>query len=147
MAKFEIAETLSNNVDEKEIVLPRRATEYSAGYDLRTPVEIELPAHSRVLVPTGVTCKLDIDEYLQIVPRSGLALKRGITVLNTPGTIDADYYPNEIGVILFNTTDTDLVIQKGERIAQAILQTYGIMEDDAPVERKREGGFGSTGRS
>lgn len=147
MAKFEIAENYNNKVVEKDIKLPRRSTIASAGYDLVTPVEVTIPAHGRTLAPTGVTCKMASYEYLQIVPRSGLALKRGITVLNTPGTIDADYYPNEIGVILYNTSDEEVVLGKGERIAQAILQTYGRTEDDEPVEKERAGGFGSTGRS
>lgn len=146
MAKFEIAETFPSNINEKDIVLPKRSTTASAGYDLVSPIEIVLPAHNRVLVPLGITCKLGFNEYLQIVPRSGLALKKGITVLNTPGTIDADYYPNSIGVILYNSTKDDILIEKGDRIAQAILQTYGVMEDDNPVEQTRNGGFGSTGR-
>lgn len=146
MAKFEIAETFSGEIDEKDIKLPRRSTISSAGYDLVTPIGVVIPAHTRVLVPTGVTCKMASYEYLQIVPRSGLALKKGITVLNTPGTVDADYYPNSIGVILYNTSNEDVVLEKGERIAQAILQTYGRMEDDDPVEKERAGGFGSTGR-
>ena len=114
---------------------------------MRTPIRFVIPAHSRLLVPTGVTCKLAEDEYLAIVPRSGLALKKGITVLNTPGTVDADYYPNDIGVILYNTTDEDVEFQRGDKIAQAIVQKYHIVEDDDPIDITRVGGFGSTGRS
>ena len=147
MAKFELAESRSGVIKEEDIKLPRRATISSAGYDFVTPIEVVVPAHGRVLVPTGVTCKMASYEYLQIVPRSGLALKKGITVLNTPGTVDSDYYPNDIGVILYNTTDEDVVLEKGERIAQGILQTYGRVEDDEPVNHERAGGFGSTGRS
>lgn len=147
MAKFETAKSIPYNVNVVDIKLPRRATQNSAGYDLVTPIDVKVPAYGRVLVPLGITCKMDPTEYLQIVPRSGLANKKGITVLNTPGTIDADYYPNCIGVILYNSTDKDVFLDKGERIAQAILQTYGRMEDDNPVEKQREGGFGSTGRS
>lgn len=147
MSKFEIAETYNSAIDEKNIVIPKRATTKSAGYDLVSPVHMVIPAHGRALVPTGITCKMVSHEYLQIVPRSGLALKKGITVLNTPGTVDSDYYPNEIGVILYNTSDEDFEVNIGDRIAQAILQIYGRVEDDSPFEKKRDGGFGSTGRS
>ena len=147
MAKFEVAEVIPYNVNVVDIKLPRRATQNSAGYDLVTPISVKVPAYGRVLVPLGITCKMASYEYLHIVPRSGLANKKGLTVLNTPGTVDADYYPNSIGVILYNSTDKDVFLDKGERVAQAILQTYGRMEDDNPVEKTREGGFGSTGRS
>ena len=145
MAKFEIANVLPGIVEEKNVQMPKRGTIYSAGYDLVSPIDAVVPAHQRLLVPTGVTCKMAPYEYLQIVPRSGLALKKGITVLNTPGTVDSDYYPNSIGVILFNSSDEDFEIKKGDRIAQAILHTYTLMEGDVPVDSVREGGFGSTG--
>lgn len=140
MAKFE-------RIEYHDLEVPQRSTLYSAGYDLRTPINFVIPAHSRLLVPTGVTCKLAEDEYLAIVPRSGLALKKGITVLNSPGTVDSDYYPNDIGVILYNTTDEDVEFQRGDKIAQAIIQKYYKTEDDSPVDVTRIGGFGSTGRS
>lgn len=140
MAKFE-------RLEYHDLEAPQRSTLYSAGYDLRTPIGFVIPAHSRLLVPTGVTCKLAEDEYLAIVPRSGLALKKGITVLNSPGTVDSDYYPNDIGVILYNTTDEDVEFQRGDKIAQAIIQKYYKTEDDSPVDITRIGGFGSTGRS
>ena len=144
MAKFEIAETYPEAIEEENIKLPVRATELSAGYDFVSPINTVVKAHGRSLVPTGVTCKLKPFEYLQVVPRSGLALKKGITVLNTPGTVDADYYPNCIGVILYNTSDEDFEIKIGDRIAQGIIQTYGRTEDDQSFG-KRDGGFGSTG--
>ena len=76
--------------------LPQRGTQFSAGYDLTAAEDVVIPAHGHALVKTGVTCSMEENEYLAIVPRSGLALKQGITVLNTPGTIDADYFPNEV---------------------------------------------------
>ena len=88
---------------------------------------------------------MNSNEYLAIVPRSGLALKKGITVLNTPGTVDSDYYPNEIGVILYNTSNEIFEIKKGDRIAQAILHEYKTMEIDLVKDIERGGGFGSTG--
>lgn len=131
----------------EEAIIPQRATKQSAGYDLATPVETIVPAHSRVLIPTHITAMMMPDEYLAIVPRSGLALKKGLTVLNTPGTIDADYFPGDIGVILFNTTDKDVILEQGERIAQAIVLKYGLVDNDEPKDTTRNGGFGSTGRS
>lgn len=132
---------------DEDAIMPQRATKQSAGYDLSTPVEVTIPANSRVLVPTHITAKMSPDEYLAIVPRSGLALKKGITVLNTPGTVDADYYPGDIGVILYNTTSEDITLEQGERIAQAIVSTYYIVDNDKPKDVERNGGFGSTGRS
>ena len=125
--------------------LPVRGTKNSAGYDLCAVGGYIIPAHGRCLVKTGLTCSMKNNEYLAIVPRSGLALKQGITVLNTPGTIDSDYYPNEIGVILYNTTDNDFDVEPGDRIAQAILKEYKIMENDLVKNKERTSGFGSTG--
>lgn len=144
MAKFEIAEELPVGVEEEHITLPKRSTEESAGYDLVSAVCSVVPPHGRVLIPTGVTCKLASNEYLQVVPRSGLALKKGITVLNTPGTVDADYYPKCIGVILYNTTDEAFQVFVGDRIAQGIIHEYKVTEDDN-AKGERTGGFGSTG--
>ena len=139
MSNFEIV-----NMDNG--ITPLRGTSKSAGYDLYASEDVVVPARGRALVKTGVTCKMEDNEYLAIVPRSGLAIKEGITVLNTPGTVDADYYPNEIGVILYNTTDSDFEVSIGDRIAQAILQEYKTMEIDTVKEEHRTSGFGSTGK-
>ena len=138
MSNFEI-------VNKEHGITPLRGTSKSAGYDLYASEDIIVPAKGHALVKTGVTCSMEDNEYLAIVPRSGLALKRGITVLNTPGTIDADYYPNEIGVILYNTSDSDFEVSIGDRIAQAILQEYKTMGLDTIKEEHRISGFGSTG--
>ncbi|MCQ2968542.1 MAG: dUTP diphosphatase [Clostridium sp.] len=143
--RFEIAHTLPEGVETLNVRIPRRSTKHSAGYDLTTPLSVTVPARGRVLAHTGLTIFMQPDEYLQITPRSGLALKRGLTVLNTPGIVDADYYPNEIGVILYNTTDEDIVLEAGERIAQAILKKYHVVADDLPSKNTRFLGFGSTG--
>lgn len=128
-------------------ILPIRSTKMSAGYDLYANENIIVPKYGRALVKTGVTCFMDDNEYLAIVPRSGLAIKSGITVLNAPGTIDADYFPNEIGVELFNTTATDFEVKIGDRIAQAILKEYKTMDVDNVKDTERDGGFGSTGNN
>ena len=128
-------------------VVPQRSTKKSVGYDLVAHESAVIGPRSRKLVKTGITVNLDDNEYLAIVPRSGLALKQGVTVLNTPGTIDPDYYPNEIGVILMNTSDDTFFVEPGDRIAQAILKSYFIFDNDKVKNEQRNGGFGSTGRS
>lgn len=130
----------------EDAVVPQRGTKKSAGYDLVAHESAVIGPRSRKLVKTGVTVVLEDNEYLAIVPRSGLALKKGVTVLNTPGTVDADYYPGEIGVILMNTSDDTFFVEPGDRIAQAILCEYKTMGVDLVKEEERNGGFGSTGQ-
>lgn len=130
---------------------PGYATEGSAGVDLKANIEepITLAPFQRVIVPTGLRIALPKGTEAQVRPRSGLAAKHGITVLNTPGTIDADYR-GEVGVILINLSDKDFVINPGERVAQMVLARYERFEW-AEVEQldstsRGEGGLGSTGR-
>ena len=130
--------------------LPAYATEQSAGMDLRANIAAPLTLHplERKLVGTGLYIALPQGYEAQIRPRSGLALKHGITVLNSPGTIDADYR-GEIMVLLVNLSDTDFVINEGERIAQMVIARHeqAVFE---PVETLDEtergaGGYGHTG--
>lgn len=125
--------------------MPLRGTRNSAGYDLYSHEDTIVPAQGRVLVKTGVKCWLEPNRYLAVVPRSGLALKQGITVLNTPGTVDSDFYPNEVGVILYNTTNIDFPIHKGDRIAQGIIHEYITTDMDNVADKERISGYGSTG--
>lgn len=125
--------------------LPIRGTEFSAGYDLYAHEAGVIMPHEKKLIKTGITAEMGCDNYLSIVPRSGLALKKGITVLNAPGTVDADYYPNEIGVILYNTSDYIYEVNIGDRIAQGIVCRYELAVNDNVKDAKREFGFGSTG--
>ncbi len=131
-----------------EAVLPAYAHESDAGMDVRSVAEVVIPARGRALVPTGLVVLLPPNYEAQVRPRSGLALKSGITVLNTPGTIDAGYR-GEIGVILFNTTDTDFAVHKGDRVAQIVIAPVTrveVVETDSVEETDRgAGGFGSTG--
>lgn len=131
-----------------EAVLPAYAHESDAGMDIRSVAEVVIPARGRALVPTGLVVLLPPNYEAQVRPRSGLALKSGITVLNTPGTIDAGYR-GEIGVILFNTTDADFAVHKGDRVAQIVIAPVTrveVVETDAIEETDRgAGGFGSTG--
>lgn len=130
--------------------LPTYATSQSAGMDLRANLTepIVLRPLERRLIPTGLHIALPAGYEAQVRPRSGLALKKGITVLNTPGTIDADYR-GEIGVILINLSQEEFVVNDGERIAQMVIarhETADFIEVGVLVESERgEGGFGHTG--
>ena len=130
---------------------PSYATEGSAGVDLKANIDdpITLTPLQRVVVPTGLRIALPKGTEAQVRPRSGLAAKHGITVLNTPGTIDADYR-GEVGVILINLSDKDFVINPGERVAQMVLARYERFEceevEQLDSTSRGEGGLGSTGR-
>lgn len=130
--------------------LPAYETIASAGMDLRANISepITLNSLERVLVPTGLFIELPVGYEAQVRSRSGLALKKGITCLNSPGTIDADYR-GEIGVILVNFSKEPFVIENGERIAQLVLAKVEQMEWEATTElsstQRGAGGFGSTG--
>lgn len=137
-------------VNKSKNELPHYATKASAGVDLRANLdeEIVLKPMERKIVPTGLFLEIPIGYEAQVRPRSGLAIKKGITVLNTPGTIDADYR-GEIMVILINLSNENFVIQHGERIAQMVIAAHEqaewkLVEDLSDTERGA-GGFGSTG--
>ena len=130
--------------------LPAYSTKDSAGMDLRASLDepLELKPMQRALIPTGIYIELPEGYECQIRPRSGLALKHGVTVLNTPGTIDADYR-GEIGVILINLSDKPFVVNDGERICQMVVTRYDKVDwvrvealDDSV---RGAGGFGHTG--
>ena len=129
---------------------PAYATTHAAGLDLRANIDesIELKSLERVLVPTGLFMELPVGVEAQIRPRSGLAFKNGITVLNTPGTIDADYR-GEIKVLLVNLSIEPFKIEPGERIAQMVVakheQVEWVEQDSLSESERGEGGFGSTG--
>lgn len=138
-------------VNRSHHALPQYATALSAGLDLRANLEedITLQPMERRLVPTGLSIALPEGYEAQVRPRSGLALKHGITLLNTPGTIDADYR-GEIGVIMVNLSDTSFNIADGDRIAQLVIARYEQAEWEA-VEaldstERGDGGFGHTGK-
>lgn len=130
--------------------LPEYATEGSAGMDIyaANAAPITLKPFERCLIPTGFKLALPIGTELQIRPRSGLALKNGISVLNSPGTIDCDFR-GEVQIILINLSQEDFVIERGMRIAQAVLAKYqraALQElTDLPMSSRGEGGFGHTG--
>ena len=137
-------------VNQSKHTLPEYATPLSAGMDLRANLEKEivLMPMARVMVPTGLFIELPAGFEAQIRPRSGLAAKFGVIVLNTPGTVDADYR-GEIKVILVNLSDTPFVINDGERIAQMVIATHEQIQWE-PVEQlscteRGAGGFGHSG--
>lgn len=131
--------------------MPQYATVHSAGLDLRANLDVDMVIKplQRVIVPTGLFIQLPEGYEAQIRPRSGLALKYGITVLNSPGTIDADYR-GEIKVILVNLSGEDFVIKNGERICQMVIAQYAkvhLVATDTISETVRgDGGFGHTGK-
>ncbi|HRP32873.1 MAG TPA: dUTP diphosphatase [Agriterribacter sp.] len=132
--------------------LPEYATTGSSGMDIRafisTPVVLQ--PMERTLVPTGLFAEIPYGYEIQVRPRSGLAIKQGITCLNTPGTIDSDYR-GEIRVILINLSNTPQIIHPGDRIAQIVLQKVDVIQwesvEQISVTSRNEGGFGHTGRN
>lgn len=140
--------TLSFKRVHPDAVLPAYAHPSDAGMDIRSVEELTIPVGKRVLVHTGLVINLPPAYEAQVRPRSGLALKSGVTVLNTPGTIDAGYR-GEIGVILINLGENDFVIRKGDRIAQLVIApvTQPIVVEATEIDEtdRGTGGFGSTG--
>ena len=130
--------------------LPSYSTSSSAGLDLRANIKkpIFLNSFQRILIPTGLKISLPETFEGQIRPRSGLALKHGVTVLNSPGTIDADY-KGEVGVILINLSDKKYEIKPGDRIAQMIISNFSNVNwklvDDIGSSKRGNSGFGSSG--
>ena len=138
---------MSGNAD---VPLPCKATTNSAGYDLRASVDepVIIPPGGRTLVPTGIAIALPDGFEAQIRPRSGLAIKKGLTLLNTPGTVDADYR-GEIKIVLINLGQAGVEIRRGDRIAQMIVQRLPetVLEEVKylPDTARGSGGFGHTG--
>lgn len=137
-------------VNKSKHQLPQYATAGSAGLDLRANISepVTIKPLQRVLIPTGISMALPLGYEAQVRPRSGLALKHGITVLNTPGTIDSDYR-GEVGVILVNLSDTDFVVNDGDRICQMVIAKHEIAEivevETLDETERSTGGFGHSG--
>ena len=133
-----------------DLPLPDYATTDSAGVDLLAAVEtaVVLRPGARAVIPSGIAIALPSGFEAQVRPRSGLAARHGITILNSPGTIDADYR-GEIGVILVNLGDQDFTVERGMRIAQMVIAPVSAVAwsevDELPASRRGDGGFGSTG--
>ncbi|WP_291910873.1 dUTP diphosphatase [Chitinophaga sp. CB10] len=147
-----MAEVIVKIINKSANELPAYATAEAAGMDLRANLEAPLTLQplERALVPTGLFMELPTGYEAQIRPRSGLAIKQGLTLLNTPGTIDADYR-GEIKIILINLSNEPQVVQPGDRIAQMVIAPF-VQATIQPVEilsttERGEGGFGHTGKS
>ena len=136
-------------INESLNMLPAYETPQSAGMDVRCTEHIVMNPGERVLAKTGLYVEIPVGFEIQVRPRSGLALKQGVTVLNTPGTIDADYR-GEIGVILMNHSSTVVEFAKGERIAQLVLSRVERIEwqltESLSGTKRGQHGFGSTGK-
>jgi dUTP pyrophosphatase len=139
-------------VNKSQHSLPSYETLHSAGMDLRADLEspVLLKPMQRALIPTRLFVEIPVGYEAQVRPRSGLAFKKGITVLNTPGTIDADYR-GEVKVILVNLSDEDFEVQNGERIAQMVIAAHERAEwtevEELTETARGAGGFGHTGKS
>jgi len=138
-------------INQSKHPLPEYATEHAAGMDLRANLNepITLKPLERTLVATGLFMELPVGFEAQIRPRSGLAFKNGLTVLNSPGTIDADYR-GEIKVLLVNLSNTDFIVNDGERIAQMVIAKHEVAKWELVTSledsNRGAGGFGSTGK-
>lgn len=136
---------------ENGVELPKYMTEGAAGMDVKANITepVTLKTLERKLIPTGIKMEIPSGYEVQVRPRSGLALKHGITLVNTPGTIDSDYR-GEVGVILINLSNEEFIINPGERIGQLVLQKVYKMEfekvDELSTTVRAEGGFGHTGK-
>lgn len=136
--------------DARALLTPRQGSAHAAGLDLvaANVPEITLAPGGRALVPTGIAVALPVGYEGQVRPRSGLALKHGVTVLNAPGTIDADYR-GEVGVILVNLGEEPFVVERGMRVAQLVVAPVSAARltpaDELPDSERGAGGFGSTG--
>ncbi len=134
----------------EKIQLPKRATAHSAGYDFAIPVGVRILSGERVIVPTGIKVQLDSDCVLLLDIRSSAGIRRGLSLANTIGIVDADYYNNpdnegHIRIAVVNNSPETVVLMAGERIAQGIIVKYETTDDDS-ADGERNGGFGSTGR-
>lgn len=143
--------TLGVELVHEDAKVPSYAYPSDSGFDLRSTIEINIPSFGRALIPTGIKLSIPEEYEIQVRPKSGLALNQGLTVLNTPGTVDSGYV-GEIKVIVFNTNNETVTVSKGMKIAQAVLcpvvcGKYVSLELTNKVDNKDRGdkGFGSTG--
>ncbi|MGL4992752.1 MAG: dUTP diphosphatase [Bacteroidales bacterium] len=140
-----------NVINRSKHMLPSYATDSSAGLDIRANLDkaVVIKPLERVLIPTGLFLEIPVGYEVQIRPRSGLAFKHGITVLNSPGTIDADYR-GEVGILLVNLSSEEFVIQDGERVAQMVVASYEKVDltsvEVLSTTDRGAGGFGHTGK-
>lgn len=158
MRKFEVISINQFNKDFKDtdtkyddIIIPKRSTKFSAGYDFYMPYDLTIKKNEVVLIPTGIKVMLNSDEFLGIYIRSSLGFKYNLRMCNQVGIIDSDYYNNtsnegHIFVKLKNEGDNDIILKKYDRYVQGIIQKYYIVDNEKEIEDIRVGGIGSSGR-
>ena len=158
MRKFEVISINQFNKDFKDtdtkyedIIIPKRSTKFSAGYDFYMPYDLTIKKNEVVLIPTGIKVMLNSDEFLGIYIRSSLGFKYNLRMCNQVGIADSDYYNNtsnegHIFVKLKNEGDNDIILKKHDRYVQGIIQKYYIVDNEKEIEDIRVGGIGSSGR-
>lgn len=158
MRKFEVISINQFNKDFKDIdtmyediIIPKRSTKFSAGYDFYMPYDLTIKKNEVVLIPTGIKVMLNSDEFLGIYIRSSLGFKYNLRMCNQVGIVDSDYYNNtsnegHIFVKLKNEGDNDIILKKHDRYVQGIIQKYYIVDNEKEIEDIRVGGIGSSGR-
>lgn len=148
---FEIVRDEFRKNKEVDIKLPIRADKGSAGYDIYTPITVEIQPNHQVLIWTDVKTYMQEDEVLYIHVRSSIGVKKGLRMANVTGIIDSTYYENQnndgnIGICLKNTSDKVVILEAGERIAQGVFHKYLVADNDEVMDEERKGGFGSSGQ-
>ncbi len=143
---FEIVPDENKKHDSKDIILPTRSDDRSAGYDFYLPEKITILPNERITVWTDVCAYMQPDEVLMLYVRSSIGIKKGLVLSNGTGIIDSSYYPNNIGIALYNTSNEIVILEKGDRIAQGIFMKYLTADNDEVLNKSRKGGFGSSGR-
>ena len=136
--------------DYENIIIPRRSTTYSAGYDFFSTCDIDVKAGETYVVPSGIKVKFDyVSQYLAIFPRSSLGFKYGMKLSNTIPVIDNDYYGNEDNeghILISFSSDKDFKIKKGDKFCQGIVMAFDVLDGEIPPTKTRTGGIGSTGK-
>lgn len=144
---FELVRDEFRKHPEVNIQLPQRNDKCSAGYDLRVPCRMVIPPHSHSeLEFTDICAYMQDDEVLKIFVRSSIGCKKGLVLANGTGIIDASYYPRNIGIKLYNTTDKEVILEENERVCQCIFEKYLTIDDDDCMNDNRSGGFGSSNK-
>lgn len=151
--KFEFVERIIREKDDEFktcLIMPKRSTAKSAGYDFFAVNDIVCKSHEITMIPTGIKAKMEDDEVLLLFNRSSNPKKKGLIILNGVGVVDADYYGNidndgEIAALFYNMKDEDVEIKAGEKLMQGVFVKY-LKTDDDLAKGERQGGFGSTGK-
>ncbi|MGL5330148.1 MAG: dUTP diphosphatase [Peptostreptococcaceae bacterium] len=135
----------------QDFALPVRGDSRSAGYDISIPVSVIIPPKGKALVWTNIKAYMQSDEVLELYVRSSIGIKKGLQLSNTVGIIDSSYYSNpdndgNIGISFYNTTDQEVILDAGERVAQGIFKKYLVADNDVCLNESRSGGIGSTGK-